>query len=228
MQINDIVSPESLKENMWNPEQLDMPKKPEQVKITPEDFKAKAENKSTVDKDTEKKERADKIVKTTFEKFVSVDDNGSLDLSGIPNELAWTKEHILKSASNPLEQKFQQHSLWDVEEMFNQKLTEREFDWAIQKLVSDDSLEPWDKAEIRDEFIRLKGLWIKSDIIALQEAESKIRNQHQRIIGTMPKIWRPSIQHTWTSITNDKLSSLWQTEYNRVMGMIEKGQMTLI
>ena len=228
MQINDIVSPKPLTADMWNPEQPDMNNNvPKQVKITQEDFKVTSEIKSNVDKETDKKIRADAIVKTVFDKFVSVDDNGSLDLSGVPAEYSWTKEHILKSASNPLEQKIQQHSMNDVENMFNQKLSEREFDWAIQKLVSDESLEPWEKADIRDEFLRLKNLWIRSDIIALQEAESKIRNQNKKIIGTMPKIWRPSVQYSSSLISQDKLSSLWQTEYNRVMGLIENWQMTI-
>jgi len=173
--------------------------------------------------------KAEEISDAAFNKFIEVWDNWDLDFSRLPKDLAWAKERIQKKFSNPMAVEPRYHAPQDINSIVEQKFKEKEFENEVWKMLSDDSLSDEQKQEIKQEYLELSTGTM--NVRAFKKAEEivRLRSSSRKIIGSLPNIWRPSVDWSKKStISNEHLHALSQSEYNKVMDSVEKWHMSIV
>jgi len=185
---------------------------------TSNEEKAKAKDRASA-----RKEMEEKNIEFALNKFVETDEDGEMSFEKVPNHLKWTVDKI-KQRFLPEEAPIPQTH--DIDSLVNKRLDEREF-WAkLDWLLSDESLDSTQKADIRDKFKELKAQWVKSDMYAINEAEKFVKSQSKQVKWTMPNLGRP-VDLSKNVYTNEELSNMSQEDYDQVMNQVENGKIQI-
>ena len=200
--------------------------------VSKDDFKqeqVKPSWPSEAEKQQAREARAEAAAESVYTKFVDVTDDWDLDFSKVPKEFAWAKNKILEKYSNPMVEEPTNQAPIDVNSAIENKFLEKEFDSAVTRILSNDDLTDEQKADIKSEYLSMSR-WTMS-VQALEKAHELVtlRSWARKVIGGMPNIGKPSVDWSKKStITNEQLSQLSQSEYNAASDKIEKWLMAVV
>jgi len=182
---------------------------------------SKEETESLERKKIEKAKNQKQIEDTMFNKYV-IQEDWSFNFENLPNDLKWTEKGIKDRYLQEQEQTTTNQAL-NIEDVRNTL----KFEWKLESLVASEDISSEDKAAIRDKFKSLKTMWIKDNLVALQEAEAFVlRTASAPIVWVMPQGWRaPSF--SWNQITYEQLDNMSQADYNATMAKADAGEITL-